>query len=369
MADKDGAESLDQLWLPPFTALPGTQTMIYRDSRTRELVTLSMAKTRLVYRVRAIVTDQYHSLNCSLEDLLAFQPQNRLPLPDGNFSLWKHYGGSRAIFYDMRCDQKGNLSAIEVEVSAVRPELALAYARAAVNQLLDNLTATVPHPVVIQRLELLSPSDNQSVLAYQITMPHQCSTNLPRIGGFLPNRPFSGIEAVLREALTNPSPYYRLLLAYKGVEGLKQLRRRFPEFAKKYNIDAPIFTDLKLDRNEMAQHGFRDKVLEFEDMEQLTGHYKSLRDACAHFFVGSRGKGAHRHLHLSSTQAHTSGKVAALMLVYVRKDLMYLKDYHRRYFAPKTNLGMVLPMESARDRFMVVCPDEEASASPDEFNG
>jgi hypothetical protein len=369
MADKDGAEPADQLWLPPFTALPGTQTMIYRNSRTRELMMLGMAKTRRVYRVRAMVTDQHHALNCSLEDLLAFQPQNRLPLPYGNFSLWKHYGGNRAVFYDLRRDHSGNLSAIEVEVSALRPELALAYARAAVNQLLDNLTATVPHPIVIQRLELLSPSDNQSVLAYQITMPHQCSTNLPRIGGILPNRLFAGIEAVLREALTNPSPYYRLLLAYKGVEGLKRLRRRFPEFAKKHNVDAPVLTDLKLDRTEMAQHGFRDEILTFDDFGQLTEHYKSLRDACAHFFVGSRGKSAHQHLQLSSTQAHTCGRVAALMLVYVRRDLAYLKDHHRRYFAPITNLRMLLPMESARERFMVVCPDEEASASPDEFNG
>jgi hypothetical protein len=200
-------------------------------------------------------------------------------------------------------------------------------------------------------------------------MPHQCVTNLPRIGGILPNRFFSGIEAVLREALTNPSPYYRLLLAYKGVEGLKRLRRRFPELAKKHNIDAPVLTNLKLDKTEMAQHGFRGKVLEFEDMEQLAEHYKGLRDACAHFFVGSRGKTANQHLNLSSTQAHTCGRVAALMLVYLRKDLVYLKDVHRRHFAPITNLGMVLPMESARDRFVVVCPDEEAGASPDEFNG
>jgi hypothetical protein len=195
MADKDGAEAADQLWLPPFTALPGEQTMIYRDSRTRELVMLGMAKQRRVLRVRAIVTDQSQPLNCPLEELVAFQPQNRLPLPDGNSSLWKHYGGNRAVFYDLRCDQSGNLSAIEVEVSALRPELALAYARAAVNQLLDSLTATVPHPIVIQRLELLSPNDNKTVLAYQITMPHQCLTNLPRIGGLLPSRPFSGGSA------------------------------------------------------------------------------------------------------------------------------------------------------------------------------
>jgi hypothetical protein len=370
MADDKPPKAADELWLPPFTALPGTQTMLYRNSQTWELVMLGRAKERRVYRVRAIVTDQHHPLNSSLEDLLAFQPQNRLPLPNGGFSLWKHYGGNRAVFFDLRSDQKSNLSAVEVEVSALRPELALAYARAAVNQLLDSLTATVPHPIIVQRLELLSPNDNQSVIAYQVTMPHQCLTNLPKFGGIVPSRSFSGLEAILREALTNPSPYYRLLLAFKGFEGLKRLRRQFPNFTKKHNVVAPPLTDIKLDKTEMAQHGFRDEALALDDVDQLIEHYKSLRDACAHFFVGGRSKaGRQQHLHLSSTLAHTCGRVAALMLLYVRRDLAYLKAYHRRFLAPITHLGMLLPMESARERFRVVCPDEEASGSPDDFNG
>ena len=342
--------------------------MVYRNSHTRELVMLGMAKERRVFRVRAIVTDQAQALNSSLEEILAFQPHNRLPLTDGNFSLWKHYGGTRAVFYDLCGDQIGNLSAIEVEVSAIRPELALAYARAAVNQLLDSLTATVPHPIVIQRLELLSPDVKETVLAYQITMPHQCVTNLPRTGGILPSRTFSGIEAVLREALTNPSPYYRLLLAYKGLEGVKRLRRHFPEFARKHALSVPDLIDIKLDKVELARHGFKEPVLAFEDSGQIIEHYKSLRDACAHFFVGSRGKTARQHLQLSSTLAHTCGRVAGLLLVLVRRELVYLKDYHRRHLAPRTLVGMVLPTVAARERFMVVCPDDEASAPPDDFN-
>jgi hypothetical protein len=305
-----------------------------------------------------------------LEDLVAFQPQNRLPLPNGSFSIWKHYGGDRAVFFDLRADPSGNLSAIEVEVSAVRPELALAYARAAVNQLLDSLTATVPHPIIIQRLEVLSPKDNHNILAYQVTMPHQSLMNVPKFSGIVPRRSFSGLEAILREALTNPSPYYRLLLAYKGFEGLKRLRRLFPEFINKHKITAPPLTEIMLDTTELAQHGFRDEALALSSVEQFIEHYKSLRDACAHFFIGGRTKTARKqHLHLSSTLAHTCGKLAALMLLYVRRDLIYLKDYHQRHLAPLTNRGMLLPMESARERFMVVCPDEEESRSPDEFNG
>jgi hypothetical protein len=363
----DPSEAADQLWLPN-PAFPGEHTMIYRNSRTRQLVALSMAKTRRVMRVRAVLSDQNHPLNCSLEDLLSFRPDNRIRLSDGQFSVWKHYGGNRAVFFDLRGDENGNLACIEVEVSAVKPELALAYARAAVNQLLDSLTATVPHPIVIQRLELLSPDNSIDVLAYQIIMPHQLATNLPRMGGILPAGAFTGVEAVLREALTNPSPYYRLLLAYRGFEGIKRIHREFAAFVKKHNVEAQHLESVKLDRTEMAQHGFRGVVLELETLQQVIDHYENLRDAAAHYFLGSRGSRGRQHLKFSSMLAHTYGRVSALMLNQLRRELMHLKQYHQRYIAPRTHVGMVLPMEAVRERYVVVSPDDEATALPDEFN-
>ena len=361
------SDAVDQLWLPN-PAFPGEQTMIYRNSSTRALVALSMSKTRRLIRVRAVLTDQTHPLNCSLEDILAFQPNNRVRLTDGQFSLWKHYGGSKAVFFDVRGDANGNLTCVEVEVSAVKPELALAYGRAAVNQLLDSLTATVPHPLVIQRLELLSPDNNTDVLAYQITMPHQLATNLPKIGGIFPAGAFTGVEAVLREALTNPSPYYRLLLAYRGFEGIKGIHRQFASFVKKHNVEAPSLEGLKLDQTERAQHGFRGKVLKLETLQQVIDYYRDLRDAAAHFFVGSRGSRAQQHLKFSSTLAHTYGRVSAMMLNQLRRELAHLKQYHQRHIAPRTHVGMILPMEAVRERYVVVSPDDEAAASPDEFN-
>jgi hypothetical protein len=224
-----------------------------------------------------------------LEELLAFRPANQIRLTEGPFSIWKHYGGDRAVFFDLRGDEKGNLACIEVQVSAVKPELALAYARAAVNQLLDSLTATVAHPILIQRLELLSPDNNAAVLAYQITMPYQLATNLPRFGGMFPAGAFTGVEAVLREALTNPSPYCRLLLVYRGFEGVKRIHREFPAFVKKHNIEAPSLAPVKLDRTEMAQHGFNGEVLDFETLQQLIDSYRDLRDAAAHYFLARVG--------------------------------------------------------------------------------
>jgi len=199
-------------------------------------------------------------------------------------------------------------------------------------------------------------------------MPHQSVSDLRKFGGIGPARSFSGVEAILREGLTNPSPYYGVMLAYRGFEGTRRLRREIAAFLKKHNVQAPELTVAKLDKVEMAQHGFRDEVLAFETLQELIDHYRELRDAAAHFFLGTRGSAARQHLQFSSTLANTYAKVSSMMLTCLRRELAYLKGYHARYAAPLTNIGMILPMESARDRYVVVCPDDEATAPPDEFN-
>jgi hypothetical protein len=153
-----------------------------------------------------------------------------------------------------------------------------------------------------------------------------------------------------------------------GFEGIKRIHREFAAFVKKHNVEAPPLETVKLDRTEMAQHGFRGDVLEFETLQQAIDCYRELRDAAAHYFVGSRGRGACQHLRFSSTFAHTHGRVSALMLNQLRRELVPLKQYHNRYIAPRTLVGMVLPVEAVRERYLVVSPDDEATASPDEFN-
>lgn len=56
------------------------------------------------------------------------------------------------------------------------------------------------------------------------------------------------------------------------------------------------------------------------------------------------------------------------MLNTLRRQLIQLKQYHQRYIRPRTHVGMVLPMEAVRERYVVVSPDDEATAPPDEFN-
>src|ERR1017187_9303230 len=86
------------------------------------------------------------------------------------FQAFKYYSNGKAVLFDVISDRDGTLTHIQTYLSAKRPELALAYARAAINQFVDTLAIQAENPLSIQRLELLSPEDN-GILAYQITVP------------------------------------------------------------------------------------------------------------------------------------------------------------------------------------------------------
>ena len=60
---------------------------------------------------------------------------------------------------------------------------------------------------------------------------------------------------------------------------------------------------------------------------------------------------------------------SALLLKYVRAELLQLRAHYDKVIAPKVHVGnLILPVEAVRERYRVVCPGDEASAPPDEFN-
>jgi hypothetical protein len=200
------------------------------------------------------------------------------------FQAFKYYSNGKAVLFDVISDRDGTLTHIQTYLSAKRPELALAYARAAINQFVDTLAIQAENPLSIQRLELLSPEDN-GILAYQITVPSRVSTTAPRFHSLRPAGPFRNAEAIYREAITNPSPYYRLLLAYRGFEGVQQIRKMLKKSAMDLKIADKLPKSVRLDSLELAQLEFQAEVL----LHVLPGGFVKIR----HFgFLANRNRQA-----------------------------------------------------------------------------
>lgn len=341
--------------------------MAFRESRLHEVVTVSRRGERQIFTVRAVMTDRQQPSNCSLEEVLTFQGGTHVVLKDGNFPAFKYYPNGKAVLFDLMGDEAGMLIYIQTYVSAFLPELALGYARAAVNQFIDTLAMHTENPISIQRMELLSPVDG-GVLAYQITVPSWMVTHVPRFHSLRAGGPFLNTEAIYREAIVNPSPYYRLLLAFRGFEGVQQVRKMIRKLSSDLNVTEKMPKAARLDQLELAQLQFPPEVQTLKDTGGLFSYYRDLRDAVAHFLL-DQNKTASGSLQFSSTNVYNYAAVSSLLLKYLRLELLQLRDYYERFLSQSIHGRYPLWNSDDRGRFhLVVCPDDEGTALPDEFN-
>jgi hypothetical protein len=347
--------------------IPGAITMVLRECRVQELVMLGFHKQRQVFTVRAFITDNPR-VSYRLSDAVKESSSVGVELLDNHLTIFNHHGRNKAVFLDLVRGPSGMLSYIGVQVSATRPELALSYSRAEINRLLDRFTAgsTHPHPLSIQRLELLSPKDGETI-AYELMIPFEGFTQIGQTGGFWPVGLFAGHHAIFREAVNNPSPYYRLLLAYRAFEGIANLRQRISKAREHYKIDERMPKETRLDKTEMGRLRLSPEVRKLERVGQLFSYFGYLRDGIAHFLLkpDSSGEG---HIYLSSVMINTYATVGALLLRYVRTESRSLEQYYQKYVRPHLDLGsLILPLLQYREHFIVVAPDEESEMYEEEI--
>jgi hypothetical protein len=72
--------------------------------------------------------------------------------------IYLHAGGRKAVYYGLFNDAKGRLDYITVKVQSALPSNALLLARGPINALLDVMVRNYPMPLLIQRLDLMSPT-------------------------------------------------------------------------------------------------------------------------------------------------------------------------------------------------------------------
>ena len=341
--------------------------MTWRKSRNREIGLLSVQRERKTFTVRAVMTDEPQANNCTLEDVVTFQPSTHIVLKEGEFTAFKYYSKGKAVLFDLTCDSSQRLSHVQTYVSARTPDLALKYASAAISQFVDTLTMISEQPLSIQRLELMSLEDG-GVLAFQITVPIQTTTALLKFHSFRAGGPFLNAEAIYREAITNSSPYYKVLLAYRGFEGIRQVRRSLKKLATDLKVSERMPKPSRVDTEELARLQFEPEVQALKDTGELFSHYRERRDAVAHFLL-DQNRTASGSLQFSSTNVYDYAALSTVLLKYMRLELNQLRDYYEKFLSKQIHDRYPLWNTEDRGKFhLVVCPDEESTAPPDEFN-
>lgn len=205
------------------------------------------------------------------------------------------------------------------------------------------------------------------MLAFQITMPSRVTTDIPKFHSLRAVGPFGNTEAIYREAITSPSPYYRLLLAYRGFEGVQQVRRKVRELATSLNSSDKMPKTVRLDNLELSRLQFPADVQKLKDTGELFAYYRELRDAVAHFLL-DQNKSATGSLQFSSTLVYNYAAVSTVLLKYLRLELIQLRDYYEKFLSNQLHRYPLWNSDERGTRHLVMCPDDESTAGPDEFN-
>jgi hypothetical protein len=341
----------------PRKASPGALAVLVPQNRIDEMRELEEERTSRVWEVRGVVSD--HIALSGLGALTA-EPKHRFFLNESPLTIHLHRGGDRAVIFDLvgnNPDKK--LEYIAVKVRTKLPSNAFLLSREPLNRLLDACVRAMKMPLLYQRLDLVSPRDG-GTLAHEVVLPPAPDgVRLGPLGGFQQDEPFAAYDAIVREALTNPSPFYQVLCACRLYEGTNWIRRWLREQCRRFGIDAQLPSDTRIEADELEAMGLAPQFTEgVAKANDLFRKMRDTRNAIAHFLLEGDERQSHVYLADGNAFQHYSIS-AAVLLRYARQALDDLRQFYQQHLEDRFMIGSVYPMLEHRDRFIVFDPTEE----------
>jgi hypothetical protein len=357
MESSKGSKTL-RVVFPPMP-VPGALAVLVPDDAEEELHALDEVGKRRVWRVRAILADTV-PLAGAIETVLGYPGHPLLVLNvDSPLTIYLHHGADSVVFYELVATADGKLTHIEVDVDSPTPNEALVYARLAINELLDSMIlGTGNIPIVIQRLELASPSSGRTI-AYEAVLPSTTGLKLGPLGGIQSSRLFAPYLALLREAATSSSPFYRLLCAYRVYEGTNLIRRTLSELAQKLNVTDRLPSDPVVDPSDLVSRGLSEELCKgIKRAKDVFDALRDQRDGVAHFLL----EGDERSGHVYVSDARMIRMYDVLARILLDLSARVVSDLLRFSNEKLSALmrGSVLPMKDFpghRRRFIVRVPE------------
>jgi hypothetical protein len=212
-------------------------------------------------------------------------------------------------------------------------------------------------PLVIHRLELMSPTSGDMLLS-ECQLPEARGVMMGPLGSIVQAVPIAPYDALYREALASPSPFYRLICGWKMYEGTDKLRGYVRKECEKRKLPAKLPPDPFVTQNDLLQFGFNDDFAkDITCARDLFEKLRETRNAISHFLIDT-DKGEAGVYVADGAQLRHYSMSAAAMLHYSHQALEEL-----RLFSVKIGIhfwgggSMILPMPQNRDQFPIRASD------------
>jgi hypothetical protein len=342
----------------PNKPTPGALGVFTRKENAQEILQLEREHKSRLWEIRAYLSDHVPLAGMATQ-VATKAGEHFLEVNPSANPLWiyLHAGGRNAVYFGLFNDSGGKLDYILIKVQSCLPSNAILLARGPINALLDVFVRNNPMPLVIQRLDLMSPTSGD-VLLSEFLIPEAQGVRIGPLGGIVQATPFAPYDALYREALVSSSPFYRLICAWKMYEGAGKIRAQVRKECKERRIAAKLPADPKITTDELLSFGFdKDFITGVTCARDLFEKLRQTRDAISHFLIDTDDGESLVYLADGAQLRHYSMSGAA-MLYYSHKALEDL-----RLFSTKGGIhflgrgGMILPLPQNRDQFVVRAAD------------
>jgi len=324
---------------------PGSLSLIVPAHRASLYETLQRSSASQTWRVKARISDHIPIFG-TIDSILKRPSEHILVLSENPLNVYLHRGGHDATYFSLVGDASGRLSFIEVEIEVNTPHEALLHAREPIDELLDAISRPYRIPLVIQRLELLAADDDDPI-AFEVALPYSAEIRLGPLGGIVQVPLFAPYDAILREALTNGSPFYRVLCACRLYEGIGAIRRCMKKECGRLNILNPLPKDAALTPEELAKFALPEEFLkDIRRLKDLFEKCRPLRDSIAHFLYEGKGGAPKKwHVYIASGGAFREYSViSSILLHFTATALDELRKFYQQHLHAHFFKGSILPV-------------------------
>jgi hypothetical protein len=341
----------------PANPTPGALVAIFRSDKVEEVNQLEKERTLRMWEVRAYLSD--HALLAgTLFAALKERGNHSLLVNPKENPLWiyLHSGGRRAVYYGLFNGPDGKLDYIAVKVHAKLPSNALLLARGPINALLDVFVRNNPMPLLIHRLELVSPTSGDTLIS-ECLMPEARGVMMGPLGGIAQAVPFAPYDALYREALVSPSPFYRLICGWKMYEGTDKIRGHVRKECENRKLSAKLPADPVIAAADLFGFGFgADFAKGVTCARDLFEKLRETRDAISHFLIDTDEGQAGVYVADGAQLRHYSMSAAA-MLHYSHQALEELRLFATQSGIHFMGRSAIVPMPQDRDKFVIRAAD------------
>jgi len=327
----------------------GNVEVIIPESSRSKIQEIQKDRKERLYLGRAYLSSIYDNTR-PYEEILKFSGATLIKMTEKELRSYINWKNSGVVF-TFRGNSHKMLNRVEAYSKGRLPSNALDIFKSALYTLIDCLVYSLKCPIYVQGIALLI---NNKPLLYELPITFAGEKTIAFGGGFNSVHWFAPLDALEREAICSPSPFYKLLCRFRIYEGIKHyLRKELRSFANKINQKAKIPKTPRITKGELQALRINKEIIpKIKTYEDVAEAFRELRNGLVQFLM-EESKGAmimpSRGIDRSAVE-----KEDQILRICNQKMIEPLWDYFNKYLSNEYNRGKIL-VDNSRPKDFPAC--------------